>query len=156
LVAVLAGGAALALAGGITLFVSYNEATKIDRSSSTVVVRQFVDAEFSDKGDIYVSLYICQRGARIEPMNDLRASLSGQDRARGTKTEVVISSIESFDSGQRVDVDLEINRARGVEVRTQVEHWRFTLEHEDGWRVYSAEQLPDPSPSSTATPPTAG
>jgi hypothetical protein len=156
---IIGGGVAIAAAGlgGVVAVRRYDQATKIDRSVPSVVVREYVDALFVRNDDDRVALFTCGRSSQLGQIEDLRHRLTSQDATRGTSTQVVVRSIKSSDGGHSVETELELNEAAGVQVRTQVETWRFGLVDEHGWRVCSAERLPDPSPTaSPSTQPTGG
>jgi len=156
---IIGGGAVIAAAGigGTIVLRSYDDATKIDRSVPTVVVRQYIDAFMTRKDNGRAALFTCSSSPQLGAMNSLREHLTRQDAVHGTSTQVVVSWINTTDGGRSVEAELELNEATGVEVRTQIELWRFGLVDQNGWRVCSAERLPDPSPTpSASTQPTAG
>jgi len=120
---IIGGGAVIAAVGiaGTVALRSYDDATKLDRSVPTVVVRQYVDAFMTRKDDGRAALFTCSSSPRLGAMNSLRKHLASQDAVQGTSTQVVVSWINTTDGGRCVEVELELNEATGVEVRTQIE-----------------------------------
>jgi hypothetical protein len=143
---------AVAVVGGGALILSYDAATKVDRSVPKVVVREYIDAALVQRSIEREQLYTCATPA-LGAIEDLRAQLDTEE-VSGVRTQVVlVSALESGD-GSTVDARIQLNQGSGIHVDRRTQHWRFGLRNEDGWRVCAAEQLPDPSP--TPTPPTAG
>ncbi|MEV0267582.1 hypothetical protein AB0H43_02290 [Hamadaea sp. NPDC050747] len=152
--------AIVAIGGGVMIFRAYDQATKIDRSVSKVVVRNFVDAFLVRRDDQRVELFTCKDGAKLGAIAALREQLKSEEAAGGVTTRVVITQSVEEDEGRRVDVELQLNQGSGLHTDRRTQYWRFTMVDQDGWRVCGAEQLPEPSPSASttpsATPPTAG
>ena len=153
LVIALSAAAVLGLAVGATALVGYNEATKIDRSITTVVVRQYVDELLVRRDDERASLFACSDQSGLAPFLALRDQLKREEEANGVTTQVVPARLVEA-SETTVEADLKLNQGNGLHLDRRSQTWLFTLKNEDGWRVCSAVQLPDPSP--TPTPPTAG
>lgn len=149
--------AATALVGGIVALVSYNEATKIDRSVSSVVVRQYIDEVLMRRDDGRAALFACSDQSGLQAIHLLRDQIDREQQLNGSGTQIVPAALVESEGGRVVTADLRINQGTGTAVRTRAQLWRFTLENDEGWRVCSAEQLPGPSPTATSspTPPTA-
>lgn len=144
------------IAGGLSLLSVYNKATKIDRSVAKVVVRQYLVAALVERDDQQSSLYICNEPGDLSTVAKLRRDLEAGEARNGYVTQIVISrSIESG-GGSTVETEVQLNQGTGTDVRTRIVYFRFRMINQDGWRVCSAEQLPDPSPTAIPTPPTTG
>lgn len=152
-------GASIALTlaisvAGLLVIRSYDKATRIDRSVAKVVVRQYVNAALVDRDEKRSALYLCDNRRELAAVANLRKDLEDREIRYGYATKIEISrSVESH-GGSVVDIEMQLNQGAGTDVRTRIVDFRFYLVERDGWRVCSAEQLPDPTP--TATPPTAG
>jgi hypothetical protein len=148
--------AAVAAVGGMSAGAvalrAYHEATKIDRSHPESVVGEYVDAFLVQRDDRRTDLFTCS-SPDLAAMASLRMQLIQEEQDRGVRTQIVLGVSQMMDEGRQVTTQLQLSQGTGVDVRTRVQSWRFTLADEDGWRVCGAEQIPAPSPS--ATPPTA-
>lgn len=129
----------------------YDNATRIDRSHPEVVVGEYVDALLVKRDDKRASLFACNDQTDLQPLKDLRSRL-----AAGTfnsQIQVVLGRSIDAEGGSIVKTEIEINEGGGPIQTGHVEWWMFGLKNEDGWRVCSAEQIPDPTPT-PSTPPT--
>lgn len=148
----------LAAVGSVGVLYKYHEATKIDRSATTVVVRQYIDELLVRRDDVRAALFACGDQSDLAAIKALRDQLVREEKANSVSTQVVPASLVE-EGANVVVVDLKLNQGQGLHVDRRSQRWRFGLKDEDGWRVCSAEQLPDPTPSpspSPSTPPTAG
>lgn len=159
LVVVATAGIGAASASVIALR-AYDEATKIDRTTPSVVVREYVEAYLVRRDDQRAGLFVCGSPLRLDDITTLRSQLLGEERAGGVTTQVVPARLTESNGGRLVTAELKINQGGGLHTDRRTQYWQFTMVDEDGWRVCGAEQLPDPSPSPSATPsatpPTAG
>lgn len=149
---------AVVMAGTVTtiaLIQTYNRVTRIDRSHSEVVVGEFVDAYLNKRDDARAALFACDGQRSLDSLATLRASIQADEDKYATHVSTVLgrSSVEA--NGNVVDIDLEFRRASGALTVKWLQRWRFMLKNDGGWRVCSAERLPDPTPTPT-TQPTAG
>jgi hypothetical protein len=151
LIVAVAVGVGAVGAAGVALR-AYDQATKIDRTHPESVVGEYVDAFLVQRDATRTGLYICDN-PDLEDMDRLRVQLIHEEQDRGTLTLVALGVSHVMDDGRHVDTELLLSQGAGTDVRTRAQMWRFTLTDEDGWRVCGAEQIPTPSPS--ATPPTA-
>jgi len=152
LIVAVAVGVGAVGAAGVALR-AYDEATKIDRSAPRAVLKAYLDAEFVRRDEGRAALYRCEDPTSLANLYVLRDQLAAEEKTTGVPIKVVIGAMDLSDNGSTVIAPIEFNRGAGLQVRTTVQTWRFTLVDEDGWRVCGAEQIPTPSPS--ATPPTA-
>lgn len=160
---VLVVGVAAALVGGVGVglfaFRAYDRATKINREQPESVIGEYVNAYLVQRDDVRSALFVCE-APQLAAISTLRSDLVREEQGLKFKTQVVLGVSSVSDQGHQVTTSLHISQGTGVEVRTRVQYWRFTMTDEDGWRVCGAEQLPEPSPSPSATPsatpPTAG
>lgn len=132
---------------------TYHEATKIDRSHPEVVVGEYVDAFLEREDDVRAALFTCSGESGVAGMAQLRDQLRGEEASEHTQIQVVLGRSSLVDGGRIVLTDIEFRKGNGPLTIKRLQHWRFSLEDDDGWRVCGAEQLAVPSPS--ATPPTA-
>jgi len=151
LIVAVAVGVGAVGAAGVALR-AYDQATKIDRTHPESVVGEYVDAFLVQRDAIRTGLYVCDN-AELEEMAALREQLIQEEKSSAAQTHVELGPSQTSDGGRQVVREVVLSQGQGVEVRTRIQTWRFTLADEDGWRVCGAEQIPTPSPS--ATPPTA-
>jgi len=155
---IVSGGAILFAAGigGIVAFRTYDEATKIDRSVKTVVVREYLELLLARRDAARAALYACPDESGLTQIIALRDSIEHEERSNGVTTQVVPARLVESSSNS-VIVDLKLNQGSGLRTDRRSQTWKFILVDQDGWRVCSAERLPDPSPTpSASTQPTAG
>lgn len=139
---------------GAVILRSYDQATHIDRGVAKVVVRQYIDAALVEQDERRSSLFTCGKPGDLSVVADLRRDLEGGEARNGFATQLAISRSMESGGGSAVEIELQLNQGMGTDVRTRIVYLRFHMVNEDGWRVCSAEQVPDPTP--TATPPTTG
>ncbi|WP_412540791.1 hypothetical protein R8Z50_34215 [Longispora sp. K20-0274] len=134
LVAGIAVIVAVVVAGGIALRV-YDEQTKIDRSTPTLVVSQLVDAMFTARDEPTVARFSCKK-ADLGALRALLADLKEREGRFNTQFRVTATNLQQ--AGQStVQADLELS-AMGTE---DTQRWTFETANQDGWRVCSARTL---------------
>ncbi|WP_155369441.1 hypothetical protein [Catellatospora vulcania] len=153
---VLAIVVAVAGTGGvIAAVVSYNEATKIDRSNPKVVLDEYLRAALIEKDKVGVDLHTCDDPVGLAPIGSLREEFDRRERDFGVVVLVTWGAMTGETSGKdsAVTTTLTISgRKDGAVISKRSETWRFTLVESDGWRVCAARQMPEPAPSATASP----
>jgi len=152
LIVAVAVGVGAVGAAGVALR-AYDNATKIDRSHPEAVLVEYVNAELVARDAPRTELYTCSGPTRLDDLRALREQLGREEEAGGFTTQVTLGAADIRDGGRTIITDISLSQGGGLEVRTRVQTWRFSLVDQDGWRVCGAEQIPTPSPS--ATPPTA-
>lgn len=148
-----------AASAGVVALRAYHEATKIDRTTPSVVVREYVEAYLVARDDQRAELFICRNPEGFDDISAARSQLLAEEKSGGVTTQVVPARLTESDGGRLVTAELKINQGSGLHTDRRTQYWRFTMVDEDGWRVCGAERIPDPSPSPTpsaTTPPTAG
>ena len=121
----------LVLLGGTIGVVAYDKATAIDRSTPTVVIRQFMEAAALDHDSARVSLFVCQRWSASAAMTAVVLPSVPNLRVNWGVTSVV----ENGDTATaEVRVLLSVPAGGGGSYR-DVQPWHFALVREDGWRV---------------------
>jgi len=152
LIVAVAVGVGAVGAAGVALR-AYDKATKIDRTRQDIVISEYAHAVLTEHDDVRAALFTCAAPGSLDAFRQLGKAVEAADHESGHLTQVTLRSTRVTVDGTAAEVLLELNQGSGIEVRTTVQTWRFTLVDEDGWRVCGAEQIPTPSPSTT--PPTA-
>jgi hypothetical protein len=133
--------ASLVVLGGIAGVVVYGQATKIDRSTPTVVARQFLQAALVEKDVGRVGLFVCgqwpavQALAAADPHLDPAITVAWgitSEQLQGRKAQVVARVTFSLSGG-------------GVSQRS-VELWTFDAVQENGWRICALSRGPSLGP----------
>jgi hypothetical protein len=147
--------AVLGLGAAGVAFRAYDKATQIDRSHPEVVLDNFVDFTFNRRDAAKAQLYACAQ-PQPQPIQDLLTTITSDEQKLGVTTRVTLGPMEVI--GDVITAELQIRSERDGAATKKLEHWRFTMVEDDGWRVCGAERisdpLPTPSASYTATPPT--
>ncbi|MGY0232617.1 hypothetical protein [Longispora urticae] len=134
LVAGLAVIVAVVVAGGIALNV-YDQQTKIDRSTPTLVVSQLVDAMFTERDESAVARFSCKK-SDLGALRALLADLKEREQRFDTKFRVAATNLKQAGSST-VEADLALS-VMGTE---DAQHWTFDTANQDGWRVCSARKV---------------
>ena len=142
-----------AVGAGAVALRTYDQATKIDRTHPEAVLVEYVNAELVVRDEARTELFTCADSHKLAELRALQEQLRQEEGVGGFTTQVTLGTADIRDGGRTIVSDISLSQGSGVEVRTRVQTWRFTLVDEDGWRVCGAEQISTPSPS--ATPPTA-
>jgi len=88
-------------------------------------------------------------------ISKLQSLIEENELTKGIHTQVVMGSLSSEDGGRILYSELQIRQeSQGIATK-ELQRWKFIMVQDDGWRVCGAERLPDPTPSPSATPPTA-
>jgi hypothetical protein len=154
LIVVGVAGVLAAVSAGLTLY-KYNQATKIDRSVAKVVVRQYLDAVLAERDEARAQLFVCDQPGDLSAIESLLQDIQERESRSQASTQIALSQSTEMEGGSKVDVELQLNQGDGTDVRTRIVYIRFFMKNEGGWRVCSAERLPDPS-STPSTQPTTG
>ena len=127
----------LFVVGGVAGLIVYNEATKIDRSTPTVVVRQFLQAALVDKDAAVVGLFVCGKWSSGQAMAAADLNLD---------PAIVVAwgvTSEQIDGGKaRVVARVTFSLTGSGVSQRSVESWAFDAVQEDGWRVCSLSRSP--------------
>ncbi|GAA2352995.1 hypothetical protein Cme02nite_26990 [Catellatospora methionotrophica] len=143
------------IGGGVAALVTYNEATKIDRSNPKVVLDEYLRAALITKDEVGVNLHVCGNPAGLVPITILREEFDRRERDFGVVVLVTWGAITGAvnEEESTVTTTLTISgRKDGAVISKRSEVWRFGLVSEDGWRVCAAERVAEPTPSASASP----
>ncbi|MCG5447509.1 hypothetical protein NIE79_006445 [Micromonospora sp. NIE79] len=141
---VVAGVLALLCLGGVaTALVWYNRASTPDRSTPDVVVANYIQSFLADRDDTRASEFVCQGGADIEGLRQLREDLIARELRFSTKisTSWEDFSIQRQGDSANVEVDLILSAYVDGVSQSDRQRWRFETRREDGWRVCKAGQF---------------
>ncbi|MEV6523464.1 hypothetical protein AB0M43_16055 [Longispora sp. NPDC051575] len=134
LVAGLAVIVAVVVAGGIALNV-YDQQTKIDRSTPTVVVTQLVYEMFSNRDDEAVARFSCRK-AELGPLRELLSGIKAQEASGGPNVKVTAEAL-TLSGKSEVHAQLRLSAPTG----DGIENWIFDTADQDGWRVCAARKV---------------
>jgi hypothetical protein len=144
LVVVLAVVGLLCLGGGATAFLYYDQATRPDLATPSVVTREYIRAYLIDRNDGKASEFVCKSTSGLNDVRALRDDLDKRAKENNLTIYVSIeSSIEKSRSGDQANVIAEItlmSASEGTRLR-RLETWSFDLKNDDGWRVCTAHEV---------------
>ncbi len=124
--------ASLVVVGGAVGFVVYDQTTKIDRSTPTVAVRQFLQAGLVDRDVDRVAMFVCMQWS---PSEALVAIASGADDS--VRVTFGVTSVEESSDSAKATVRITSTSSGHSDVAT----WRVTVVRQDGWRVCGVDRL---------------
>lgn len=145
---------AAGIGAGGALLLTYNEATKLDRSNPEVVLIRYLDATFERKDPAMASLYTCSNPKDLAPINALRADLDRREKEFGVSISVSNGAMSLQRNEITTALIMEAFNEGGRNARW-TESWQFRMADENGWRVCGAELLAVPSASPSPPVPSA-
>jgi hypothetical protein len=135
--------AVLCAGGGIIAAFAYDRATRIDRSTPSVVVQHYVYAMFDDRDDKRARLYECKNLAE-DGFRDLLADLIDREGRFDIKILVAPAHYETSTGrvSSNVLVDLNIDVPEEDErLSRSTQRFSVDLRKEDGWRVCATRRV---------------
>lgn len=143
ILAVVLGALGLLCVGGLGVgFFLYRQVSEPDRSTPTVVVRQYLDVVLNERDDQRARLFTCRSDAGLESVRQLRNDI----QAKEAQYHVTVrTSPEDFNAQQsgasaRVSARLRLSVSANGTFQEQLQTWSFSLRKESGWRVCGARQ----------------
>lgn len=131
----------LCLAGSAVGYILYDRATRIDRSTPSIVVEQYIYTIFEDRNLDGADVFECRNSSSRASMQALLTDIE----ERETKYNIVIKVSTANYSSSVVGDSAEVSVSLRVDVPEEdgrpsrsTQRWRFELRDEDGWRVCGA------------------
>jgi len=122
----------------------YYKASEPDRSTPTVVVRQYLEATFNERDQSRARLFTCEDPNNFTEMSAMFSDIEDREK-RGSKTITV--RWEDFDSsvtGRSATVTASLivitPSSAGASSRS-IRRWEFKTENRSGWRVCDAHRI---------------
>jgi hypothetical protein len=109
----------------------YNRLTTPDRSTPSVVTRQFFQAALVDRQIQRVALFVCKAWPPVNALNQILTLSNGSLQT----TWGVTSVTQTSPSNAIVEVRVIFSHSGDGLSQRDVEVWRLSLSKEDGWRV---------------------
>jgi hypothetical protein len=136
--------ALVCVGGGVLGYVVYDRATKIDRSSPTVVVLQYVFALFDPYYDREPESFECERLTEDGIRRELMVRLKEIEDRDSIQIDVSSGNYEvttgRASSDVLADLYIEVPEVTGrSSISTQ--RWLFQLQDRDGWRVCGTRRV---------------
>lgn len=134
----------LCASGSVAGYVWYSQATTPDRSTPSLVVRQYLEAIFEDDDPARASLFTCGKPESLTEVQDTLADIHQRESRFGVKITVGWDSFNTTEQGKNATVTLNllirVPEANGYPSESQ-DHWAFTTANDNGWRVCSAHKV---------------
>jgi hypothetical protein len=143
LAAVLGGLTVLCVGGAGIGLLLYRKASEPDRSTPGVVLRQYLDTTLNDRDDSRARQFTCRNSTGLGPVLQLRDDNMSKEKQYNVSIRTSPEGFQVQESGDRADVavKLRLSVSTNGTFQEQIQTWRFTLRHESGWRVCSAEPI---------------
>jgi hypothetical protein len=122
---------------GVVGIAVYNQATKLDRSTPTVVARQFLEAALIDKDVKKVGLFVCQRWPADQAMDE--TAVDNLDPSVAVDWGATSEEIQGGNAQVVVRITFSQPIGGGNFARS-VHTWTLDLEEDDGWRVCAIDR----------------
>ncbi|WP_345636513.1 hypothetical protein [Rugosimonospora acidiphila] len=136
--------AALCASGSLVGYVEYDKATKPDRTTPELAVRQYAQAYLGQHNDAQAATYACQDQSGLNEVKALRQDLDNREKTYNFTIYVNFDSVREVSrSGNTAHVAVVIvlfTNDSGQQLRRQ-EHWDFTAVRDNGWRTCAAHQV---------------
>jgi hypothetical protein len=145
LLAVVAAAAIVLCGGGVTAgLILYDRATRPDRSTPSVVVRQYINTYLDDRDDAKAEQFACSGFVGTGELAALRTDMQARESKFGVHISVAPGVIaeESRSSTQAaVSAEIVFTTTTAGQPQRSVERWEFQTVKRSGWRVCDAHQL---------------
>lgn len=131
------------LVGSIAGYIWYDRATRIDRSTPSVVVERYVYTIFDDRDLAGAEALECRDGSR-QNIRSLLTDIEDLERTYNILVTVSTANYSTTILGDQADVEVALRIDVPEEDRKpsrSTQHWRFHLRDDDGWRVCDASRL---------------
>ena len=134
----------LCSAGSLTGYLWYDKATTPDRSSPSLVVRQYLRATFEDRDNGRASLFICAKPETLAEVQEVLSDIRTRETRFGVKIVVAWEGFSTTEQGTNASVStnllIRVPEANGS-TSESLDHWIFTTVKTDGWRVCGAHKV---------------
>jgi hypothetical protein len=116
----------------------YQKVAEPDRSSPTVVVRQYVESVFNDGNSGRAAQLTCAN-SQLNELSSMKDDLTAREAQFSTQMRVDTAnySLQSEGKAATVTVDLKVTTT----VSRSSRRWEFRLRQDDGWRVCEAHRI---------------
>ena len=131
----------LCLGGASVVFLLYEKATRIDRSTPDAVVDNYLRAYLVVRDDKEAAEYTCGGVAAFPEIQALRADVVSREQTHSMTVNFSWTRLDVQSSGQTAMVTTDVQRAVSDGTERLADRWSFTLEDADGWRVCGASQV---------------
>ena len=130
--------------GSVAGYVWYGQATTPDRSTPSLVVRQYLQATFEDNDPARASQFTCGKPESLTEVQNTLADIRQRESRFGVKITVAWDSFNTQEQGKDATVTLNllirVPEANGYPSESQ-DHWAFTTTNNNGWRVCGAHKV---------------
>jgi hypothetical protein len=141
---------ALALSVGLCLgglaygYLVYDKVTKPDRSSPTLVVRQYLSATFDTRDALTAARFTCQDPSSMTEVQALLKWVKDQEQKYDIHIQVQWTGMSESVNGDQAtvptDLRIQVPESNG-QISESIQHWSFGLRGASDWRVCSASKL---------------
>jgi hypothetical protein len=131
----------LCLGGAGIVFLLYDDATEIERTSPERVVNDFLGAFLVNRDDEEAALYQCKSGGKNAPLAQFRADTESREKEFSVSISMTWSILEVATVGGESTVKADLTRTISTQGGRDGSRWHFAAVDEDGWRVCGATKI---------------
>ena len=131
----------LCLGGAGIIFLLYDDATEINRTSPERVVNDFLGAYIASRNDDEAALYRCKSGGDLSPLSQFRDDTKNREKEFGVSISMTWSILDVATNGESSTVKANLTRTISTQGGRDGSTWQFSVVDEDGWRVCSATKI---------------
>ncbi len=120
----------------------YYKASEPDRSTPTVVVRQYLEAVLNEHSDQLAARFSCDSVDDGE-LRALVKDVKDREERFGITIRPSWENFQSTTDGRKATVQLDLRLSTTVDgvAQREVQRWEFGLVNRSGWRVCSAKRI---------------